>query len=111
MPGWLVASEGALTVALDVELTDALRREGVARELVNRIQNLRKTAGFEVTDRIDTVVYADSPEIAAALADYGEWIAAQTLSRGVAQAPAGTAGDDAREVEWMDGTIVISVKR
>ena len=111
MPGWLVASEGALTVALDVELTDALRREGVARELVNRIQNLRKTAGFEVTDRIDTVVYADSPEIAAALADYGEWIGAQTLSRSVAQAPALAAGDDAREVEWTEGTIAIAVKR
>ena len=111
MPGWLVASEGALTVALDVELTDELRREGVARELVNRIQNLRKTAGFEVTDRIDTVVYADSPEIAAALEAYGEWIGAQTLSRSVSQAPAGTAGDDAREVEWIEGTIAIAVKR
>ena len=111
MPGWLVASEGALTVALDVELTDALRREGVARELVNRIQNLRKTAGFEVTDRIDTVVYADSPEIAAALEEYGEWIGAQTLSRSVAQAPAVAAGDDAREVEWIEGTIAIAVKR
>ena len=111
MPGWLVASEGALTIALDVELTDALRREGVARELVNRIQNLRKTAGFEVTDRIDTVVYADSSEIAAALEDYGEWIGAQTLSRSVAQAPAVAAGDDAREVEWIEGTIAIAVKR
>ena len=111
MPGWLVASEGALTVALDVELTDELRCEGVARELVNRIQNLRKTAGFEVTDRIDTVVYADSPEIAAALEAYGEWIGAQTLSRSVAQAPAVAAGDDAREVEWIDGTIAIAVKR
>ena len=111
MPGWLVASEGALTIALDVELTDDLRREGVARELVNRIQNLRKTAGFEVTDRIDTVVYADSSEIAAALEDYGEWIGAQTLSRSVAQAPAVAAGDDAREVEWIEGTIAIAVKR
>ena len=111
MPGWLVASEGARTVALDVELTDELRREGVARELVNRIQNLRKTAGFEVTDRIDTVVYADSPEIAAALEAYGEWIGAQTLSRSVAQAPAVAAGDDAREVEWIDGTIAIAVQR
>ena len=111
MPGWLVASDGALTIALDVELTEALRREGVARELVNRIQNLRKTAGFEVTDRIDTVVYADSPEIAPALATFGEWIASQTLSRSVTQAPASAAGDDAREVEWLAGTIYIAVKR
>ena len=111
MPGWLVASEGALTIALDVELTDALRREGVARELVNRIQNLRKTAGFEVTDRIDTVVYADSADIAAALEGFGDWIGAQTLSRSVTQAPAAEATADAREVEWLEGTIYIAVKR
>ena len=111
MPGWLVASEGALTIALDVELTDDLRREGVARELVNRIQNLRKTAGFEVTDRIDTVIYADAPEIAPALAAFGEWIGSQTLSRTVTQAPAAEAPADAREVEWTEGTIQIAVKR
>ena len=111
MPGWLVASEGALTIALDVELTDELRREGVARELVNRIQNLRKTAGFEVTDRIDTVVYADAPEIAPALAAFGEWIGSQTLSRSVTLAPAAEAPAAAREVEWTEGTIQIAVKR
>ena len=111
MPGWLVASEGVLTIALDVELTDDLRREGVARELVNRIQNLRKAAGFEVTDRIDTVVYADAPEIGAALASFGEWIGSQTLSRSVRQAPAAEVSDAAREVEWIDGSIWIEVKR
>ncbi len=111
MPGWLVASEGALTVALDVEITPELRQEGVARELVNRIQNLRKTAGFEVTDRIDTVVYADAPEISAALASYGEWIGGQTLSRTVTLQPAASAPADAREVEWTEGTIKIDVKR
>ena len=111
MPGWLVASEGALTIALDVELTETLRCEGVARELVNRIQNLRKTAGFEVTDRIDTVIYADAPEIAPALAAFGEWIGSQTLSRSVTQAPAAEAPADAREVEWTEGTIQIAVKR
>ena len=52
MPGWLVASEGKLTVALDITITDELRPEGVARELVNRIQNIRKDSGFEVTDKI-----------------------------------------------------------
>ena len=111
MPGWLVASEGSLTIALDVEITDDLRREGIARELVNRIQNLRKTTGFEVTDRIDTVIYADDPEITAALASFGEWIGAQTLSRSVRQAPAAQASDAAREVEWTEGTIRIEVKR
>ena len=111
MPGWLVASEGSLTIALDVEITDDLRREGIARELVNRIQNLRKTTGFEVTDRIDTTIYADDDEITAALASFGEWIGAQTLSRSVRQAPASEAGDAAREVEWTEGTIRIEVKR
>ena len=52
MPGWLVASEGKLTVALDISLTEELRAEGVARELINRIQNIRKDSGFEVTDKI-----------------------------------------------------------
>ena len=111
MPGWLVANEGALTIALDIELTDALRREGIARELVNRIQNLRKITGFEVTDRIDTVIYADAPDISAALASFGEWIGAQTLSRSVTMAPAAEASADACEVEWTEGTIRIEVKR
>ncbi|NNK69253.1 MAG: isoleucine--tRNA ligase, partial [Flavobacteriaceae bacterium] len=57
--GWLVANEGALTVALDVTITEDLRKEGIARELVNRIQNLRKDSGFEVTDRIDVVLQSD----------------------------------------------------
>lgn len=59
IPGWLVASSGPLTVALDVTLDDALRQEGIARELVNRIQNLRKESGFEVTDKIDIKILKD----------------------------------------------------
>ena len=51
VPGWLVANEGKLTVALEVTVTEELRREGVARELVNRIQNIRKSSGFEITDK------------------------------------------------------------
>ena len=73
MPGWLVASEGALTIALDIEVSEQLRNEGVARELVNRIQNLRKDSGFEVTDKVDVRIYADGEaleEITAALASY-----------------------------------------
>ena len=71
MPGWLVGSEGSLTIALDIEVTEALKNEGVARELVNRIQNLRKDSGFEVTDKVAVAVYADGAdrdEIAASLA-------------------------------------------
>ena len=110
MPGWLIASEGSLTVALDIELTEDLLREGAARELVNRIQNLRKESGFNVTDRIDTVIDAEGAfrdEIAAALESFGSYVAAQTLSRSVTL---GTA-EDATEVEWKDGFVRIAVKR
>ncbi len=79
MPGWLVASEGKLTVALDITITDELRREGVARELINRIQNIRKDSGFEVTDKIDVQIEAQ-PEIAAAVETFRDYIAQQTLA-------------------------------
>ena len=108
--GWQVASEGALTVALDIEVTPQLRCEGLARELVNRIQNLRKSSGFEVTDRIDTVIYADG--LADVQAAYADYIGAQTLSRSLKLCPASEAPADAPEVEWVDGaTIKLTVKR
>ena len=108
MPGWLVASEGRLTVALDVTLTDDLRREGIARELINRIQNLRKDSGFEVTDRI-RVVIAQSAEIEEALASFGKYLCEQTLTESLSFAPA--ADFDGTEVEWDEGTLKISVAR
>ena len=79
MPGWLVASEGKLTVALDITITDELRREGVARELVNRIQNIRKDSGFEVTDKIRVEIEA-SELTAAAVESFADYIASQTLA-------------------------------
>ncbi|MFR9514230.1 MAG: isoleucine--tRNA ligase [Rikenellaceae bacterium] len=79
MPGWLVASEGKLTVALDITITEELKAEGVARELVNRIQNIRKDSGFEVTDKIHVEIEAKEI-VAAALATYADYIASQTLS-------------------------------
>ena len=111
MPGWLVASQGSLTIALDIEVTPQLRQEGLSRELVNRIQNLRKGAGFEVTDRIDTVVYADDPSLEDALGVYSDYVKAQTLSRTLRLAPASEAPADAAEVEWTEGNIKITVKR
>ena len=79
MPGWLVASEGKLTVALDITLTEELRAEGVARELINRIQNIRKDSGFEVTDKIRVEI--EQKEFAAgAIAKYAGYIASQTLA-------------------------------
>ena len=79
MPGWLVATEGKLTVALDIMVSDELRREGLARELVNRIQNLRKESGFEVTDRIRIEIERND-EIAGAVESFGDYIASQTLA-------------------------------
>ena len=79
MPGWLVASEGKLTVALDITLTDELRREGVARELINRIQNIRKDSGFEVTDKI-RVEIEDKELVAGAIEHFASYIASQTLA-------------------------------
>ena len=79
MPGWLVASEGKLTVALDITLTDELRAEGVARELINRIQNIRKDSGFEVTDKI-RVEIEQKELVAEAVARYADYIASQTLA-------------------------------
>ena len=110
MPGWLVASDGPLTLALDITVTDSLRREGTARELINRIQNLRKDNGFEVTDRVKVAVYASVPEykaeIADALSSFGEYIASQTLSLEVSMATAPTGKD----VEWGEGSVNIDVK-
>ena len=77
--GWLVANEGALTVALDVTITEELRKEGIARELVNRIQNLRKDSGFEVTDRIDVMLQKDEQVIKAVNTNL-EYIKTETLT-------------------------------
>ena len=82
MPGWLVTSEGKLTVALDITVTDDLRREGVARELINRIQNIRKDSGFEVTDRIRVEIEAKEAVVGAVAAN-ADYIGQQTLARDV----------------------------
>ena len=79
MPGWLVANNGVITIALDIELTAALIEEGIARELINRIQNLRKSSGLEITDRI-AVQLENREEIAAAVKNCNEYIASQVLA-------------------------------
>lgn len=114
MPGWLVATEGTLTIALDIVQTPELLREGVARELIHPVQNLRKESGFEVTDRIDTVIYADGAaydEIKDALSEYSEYVAAQTLSLSLSLKRLGEAPSGAAEVEWGDGAIRIFVEK
>ena len=82
MPGWLVANNGILTVALDIELTDELIEEGIARELINRIQNLRKSSGLEITDRI-AVELEDCEQIHNAVLHCGEYIASQVLANSI----------------------------
>ena len=107
MPGWLVATQGALTIALDIEVSDELRKEGMARELVNRIQNLRKASGFEVTDRI-TVTISPNAALQDALEQFGSYVCAQTLSRDIRfeENPVGAV-----DVEWENGTLAIAVVR
>ena len=79
IPGWAVTSQDDLTVALDMTITDELLQEGLAREIVNRVQNLRKTGGFEVTDRI--VLFVEQNEkIDAAIDKFGDYICAETLA-------------------------------
>ena len=82
MPGWLVANEGNLTVALDIEVSDELIREGIARELVNRIQNIRKSSGFEIVDRI-SVKIEKLEEINDAVSEHSDYIAAQVLANSI----------------------------
>ena len=114
MPGWLVASEGSLTLALDIVQTPELKREGTARELIHPIQNLRKESGFEVTDRINTVIYADGEnygEIEASLGEYADYVAGQTLSLSLELRRLADAPQDATEVEWGGSSVRIKVSR
>lgn len=107
MPGWLVANEGKLTVALDITLTDALVREGIARELVNRIQNIRKSSGYEIVDKI-VVEIESRPEIAEAVTEYANYIATQTLANEVLLV---TEIADATELEFDEYNVKVSVNK
>ena len=79
IPGWVVANEGVLTVALDVTVTDELRREGIARELVSKIQNIRKSSGFEISDRI-AVTISSNENTDAAIEEHKAYICNQVLA-------------------------------
>ena len=100
IPGWQVANEGNLTVALDVTVTDALRREGIARDIVNRIQNIRKGRNYDIVDKI-VVVFAPNENTDAAIEAYGDYIAKQVLASSVSVAP--IAADDKVETLDLDG--------
>ena len=78
--GWSVASDGGETVALDLDITPELRREGLAREVIRLVQDARKADGLEVSDRIALRWQAPEPELAAALTEHGQFIAAEVLA-------------------------------
>ncbi|WP_276367444.1 isoleucine--tRNA ligase [Chryseolinea sp. H1M3-3] len=78
IPGWAVASEGGLTVALDIRVTDELKKEGIARDFVNRVQNLRKEQGLEVLDKISIEVEKDGEAVTAALTEFSDYISTET---------------------------------
>ena len=106
IPGWVVANDGNLTVALDIQLTQELIDEGIARELVNRIQNIRKE-GFEVTDRI--VVELQSGEWDNAINAHRDYICTETLCTSLTLVP---EVQDGTAIELLDGqNTVISIKK
>ncbi|MDR1653051.1 MAG: DUF5915 domain-containing protein [Prevotellaceae bacterium] len=107
MPGWLVANEGNITVALDIEVTPELEREGIARELVNRIQNIRKSSGYEITDRI-TVQIESRVEINAAVEDFAEYIANQVLANTLLLEQ---TVDEAEELDFEDYIVKLKVRK
>jgi isoleucyl-tRNA synthetase len=107
IPGWQVANEGKLTVALDITVTDELRYEGIAREFVNRIQNIRKESGFDVTDKI-TVLIEDNDLVREAIKRHAKYIGSQTLATKVDVVNRFTDGN-VREIEIDDVTVRISV--
>jgi isoleucyl-tRNA synthetase len=109
IPGWQVANDGRLTVALDVTVTDDLRYEGIAREFVNRIQNIRKESGFDVTDKI-TVLIGDLDLVREAVKRHADYIGSQTLATEV-KVVSGFSGSDFREIEIDDLVVKIGVKK
>jgi len=108
IPGWQVANEGRLTVALDVTVTDDLRYEGIAREFVNRIQNIRKEAGFDVTDKI-TVKIEDHEFVREAVKRHSAYIASQTLATVVELSASPDA--NVREVEIDEVVVKVEVRK
>jgi isoleucyl-tRNA synthetase len=105
IPGWLVGNDGNLTVALDITQTDELRNEGMARELVNRIQNLRKKGGLEITDRI-TVSIEPNDATSKAVEAFGDYIARQVLADDIV-----IAENDGQEVEFDEFKINILITK
>ena len=107
IPGWLVANEGKLTVALEVTVTDELKREGIARELVNRIQNIRKSSGFEITDKI-SIVLSKNPNTDDAVNEYNTYICNQVLANSLTLADEVA---DGTELSFDDFSLYVKVTK
>jgi len=107
IPGWLVANEGRLTVALDITITDELREEGLARELVNRIQNIRKTSGFEITDKI-RIQLSENEVVKSALNTWENYILTQTLAESIEFTP---LVEDGVSLDMEEMDLTMSVKK
>lgn len=105
IPGWSVASKGTLTVALDITITDELRKEGEAREFVNRIQNLRKDSGFEVTDRININI-VENDRLVNSINEYKNYICAEILADSIDFVPEIA---DGTQIEVNDISLKVSV--
>ena len=110
MPGWLVMNEGLLTIALDIELTDELIEEGIARELINRIQNLRKSSGLEITDRI-IIELQDRPEIHNAVLHFNDYIASQVLATELKLATFNLEQSGLSTIEMDNYNVIINIKK
>lgn len=108
IPGWLVANEGRLTVALDITVTDELKKEGLARELVNRIQNLRKSSGFEITDKVN-ITLASSAEMDGAVEAYQEYIKSQVLANNLVITAEPIS--DATSLDFEDFTLAVKIEK
>ena len=108
IPGWLVANEGRLTVALDINVTKELKEEGIARELINRIQNLRKESNFDVTDKI-TLAIGRHKEINEAVENFSQYIASQVLAEYIELTD--EKDDKARDIEIDDIHTFIKIER
>ena len=107
IPGWLVANEGKLTVALEVTVTDELKREGIARELVNRIQNIRKNSGFEITDKI-AIVLSKNPNTDDAINEYNTYICNQVLANSLVLAD---EVENGTEISFDDFSLYVNVTK
>ncbi len=107
IPGWSVASENGLTVALDITLTDELKREGIARDFVNRVQNLRKDMGLEVLDKISIEVEKDGEVVTSALTEYKDYISAETQALSLELKNAVT---DATEVDMDEFVLKVKIR-